>query len=140
MTNIAKDFSVSNFYGHYWRLSSAFHAGISFCADTDRPIPHQQMKIYIPFQFCCIFFHYLQDGNRNVSRCRPWHFDNTERTQVGKSPFLRHRPALSGAIYRTWGVAAFALPIGVTMGQLPVFARSCASDILSGECSYSQDR
>ena len=48
-TKIAKDFSVSNFYGHYWGLSSAFHAGISFCADTDRPVPHQQMKIYIPF-------------------------------------------------------------------------------------------
>lgn len=56
MTNIAKDFSVSNFYGHYWGLSSAFHTGISFYADTDRPIPHQQMKIYIPFQFCYIFY------------------------------------------------------------------------------------
>ena len=56
MTNIAKDFSVSNFYGHYWGLSSTFHASISFCADTVRPIPHQQMKIYIPFQFCFIFY------------------------------------------------------------------------------------
>ena len=27
-----------------------------FYADTDRHIPHQQMKIYIPFQFCFIFY------------------------------------------------------------------------------------
>ena len=46
-TKIAKDFSVSNFYVHYCGLSSAFHTSISFCADTDRPVPHQQMKIYI---------------------------------------------------------------------------------------------
>ena len=75
------------------------------------------------------FLHYLQDSNRNASLCRLWHFDNTERTQVGKSPFLRHRPALSGAIYRTWGVAAFALPIGVTAGQHPNSSR-CSSTVI----------
>ena len=58
----------------------------------------------------------------------------------GFLPILRQRPALCGTLYRTWGVAALTLPIGVTAGQLPVFARSSASDILSGESSYSHER
>ena len=58
----------------------------------------------------------------------------------GFLPILRQRPALCGTLYRIWGVAALALPIGVTAGQLPVFACSSASDILSGESSYSHER
>ena len=133
MTNIAKDFSVSNFYGHYWGLSSAFHAGISFLCRYRPSYSSSANEDLHTFPILLHFLHYLHDSNRNVSRCRPWLFNSTERAQVGKSPFLRHRPALSRAIYRTWGVAAFARPIGVTADQHPNSSRCSSTVIPSAE-------